>query len=134
MVLTLGDSDWADRIFWFLEVISFIHLELKFSYNAWGKTLGSIFVVYPLTDCFNFIGFMIWEIFDNKAKLRGVKFITLIYFASGSKRVETFISIVHLLHMFLPWVLTHVHRWKESHFWRMFVHAMPAKSLGHGTF
>lgn len=41
---------------------------------------------------------MIWGIFDNKAELKGVNFITLIYFAPGSKRVETFISAVNLLH------------------------------------
>lgn len=65
-------------------------------------------VVFPLTDYFIFIGFLIWGISDNKAELKGVNFITLIYFAPGSKRVETFISVVYLLHTILR-TLTHGH-------------------------
>lgn len=52
-----------------------------------------LLLIFFLTDCFTFIGFMIWGIFDNKAELQGVNFITLIYFAPGSERVETFIFV-----------------------------------------
>lgn len=69
----------------------------------------NFFVVFPWTDYFIFIGFMIWGIFDNKAELKGVNFITLIYFGPGSKRVETFISVMNPLHTLLLWTLTHGH-------------------------
>lgn len=66
-----------------------------------------------MIDYFIFIGFMIWGIFDNKVKFKGVNFIIFVYFVLGLRRVEIFIFVLYFGYIFLLWVLIFGYTEKE---------------------